>query len=94
MSVLKSATAELYPTPADKVEQKELCLESKICRKHRGKFQSPLGSKASKTSTEAADSPVETKVRKRKSCSTGGFQGSNNCTEREVAVAVWCVAKR
>ena len=29
MSVLKSATAELYPTPAEKVEQKELCLESK-----------------------------------------------------------------
>ena len=38
MSVLKSATAELYPTPAEKVEQKELCLESKICRKHRGNF--------------------------------------------------------
>lgn len=73
MSVLKSATAELYPTPAEKVEQKELCLESKICRKHSGNFQSPLGSKASKTSAKAADSPVETKVGRGKAVPQEGF---------------------
>lgn len=85
----------LYPTPAGRGGEKEPLLGSGIWGQQQTGWFS-LGSKASQTSTEAAErsSSWDTVARRRYYSTGGGFRKWNNFTDRGMAAAMGHATER